>query len=260
MNRKVIGLAALAALASLCVAQVQAEDETDVRSGLGKDGAVSVMVASDPDAVKAYKGAMVLRTMAQDASQRVDVEIKNEPVREALKTVLGQVKQDYVVDDDVPNDVRITIIAKNVRLRTALSLIAEAAGIGWRKELDGGKTRLRFGKAIKAWDGIGSMLGFSMPEIRSLRDVQVQLEPLREGVVWRALTGTEERSTVVCPHCKAQITRVGPRENPKCPKCSVEFKPGWKVCPFDGTKRPEVQGDWKYCPVCGKSLGEKAKE
>ncbi len=257
MSRTSIWSACFVMLTAMCVAQVK-NDGGDIRIETADDD-VRVMVSKGQEALKGYSGAMMLRAMTDDPSKRLDLDIKNEPVREALKDVLSKAKVDHVVDDDVPKDVRVTIVAKNVRLRTALSLIAEAAGIGWRSELEGGKVRFRFGKGIKSWDSVGSV--FDAAGIRTLRGLDLlKIEPLKDGVVWRALAGVEERSSMTCPHCKAQITRVGPRENPKCPKCSTEFKSGWKVCPFDGTKRPETPGDWKYCPVCGKGLADKASE
>ena len=250
MSKTIVSSLALIALAAFCAGQVEARG----------DGDAHVTAQKGQTALDGYAGSMTFRAVAGDLSQRVDLDINIEPVHEALKAVLSRANIIDVGAEDVPRDVRVTLAARNVRLRTALNLIAEAAGIGWRKELDGGKVRYRFGKSIRSWDLAAPLPEVAMPAIRALRDLDIKFEPFKEGVIWRAFTGTEERSTVTCPHCHAQITRVGPRENPKCPKCSTEFKPGWKVCPFDGTKRPDTRDDWKYCPVCGKALSGKAGE
>ncbi|NLH99425.1 MAG: zinc ribbon domain-containing protein [Chthonomonadales bacterium] len=187
-------------------------------------------------------------------SERVSVDVRDQTVRDALKSVLEPAKVAYVVDEDVPDDVKVTIVAKDVRLRSVVDLIADAAGIGWQRELGAGKTRLRFGKGIRTW--VGTRLGVSADLPERLEGLhQMLVEPLKEGVLWRAYVGNEERSSITCPHCKTQITRVSKPTASACPKCGVAFKPGWKVCPFDGTKRPEAPGEWKYCPVCGKALG-----
>jgi hypothetical protein len=249
--------AGLIGVAAICVAQTQSGDKGDVRIETDETGKVRVMVKGAADATKAYHDQMVLRTLVDDSSERLDVDVKNETVREALKNILEKAKQPYVVDEDVPSDVRVTIVAKNVRLRAAVDLIADAAGIGWRKELDGAKMRFRFGKSIKSWSSARALFGDALPGAKGLHDVLV--EPLKDGVMWRAFAGSEQRSTMTCPHCKAVITRAGERTTPKCPKCSNEFRLGWKVCPYDGTKRPDAQGEWRFCPVCGKGITDKPK-
>jgi hypothetical protein len=65
----------------------------------------------------------------------------------------------------------------------------------------------------------------------------------------------EERSIFTCPHCHGQVTVVRKHETPICPECGRTFEVQWKVCPFDGAKRPVVAGEWQFCPICGKSIG-----
>jgi len=210
-------------------------------------------------------GRMVLRSTGKplslggDTATRVDLDIKDQPIREALKMVLSPLKREFEVADDLDKSVRVTVKASNVRLSTALDLLAEAADAGWETELRDGKVLYRLGKNI-ASSGLGSLLRSSitldMPEVARL-----YTSPSRDGLLWRAYAGAEERASISCPHCKAQITRVVKRSTPKCPKCGLGFQPNWRVCPVDGTKRPESAGTWKYCPECGKSLPDtKAKE
>jgi hypothetical protein len=78
------------------------------------------------------------------------------------------------------------------------------------------------------------------------------------GSLFTTRTRTE-RSIFTCPHCHEQATVVRSHEAPSCPECGRQFQTDWKVCPFDGAKRPANTGEWKFCPVCGKSLGEQRK-
>jgi len=64
-----------------------------------------------------------------------------------------------------------------------------------------------------------------------------------------------EHSIFTCPHCHQQVTVVRAHETPTCSECGRAFQTDWKVCPFDGTKRPVVAGEWRFCPICGKPLG-----
>jgi len=77
------------------------------------------------------------------------------------------------------------------------------------------------------------------------------------GTLFTTRTRTE-RSIFTCPHCHEQITVVHSHEAPNCPECGRQFQAEWKVCPFDGAKRPVIAGEWKFCPVCGKSLVDQA--
>jgi hypothetical protein len=64
----------------------------------------------------------------------------------------------------------------------------------------------------------------------------------------------EERSIFTCPHCHGQVTVIRKHEAPICPECGRAFEAQWKVCPFDGAKRPVAAGEWQFCPICGKSI------
>jgi hypothetical protein len=246
--------AAVGALLALSLPGVARLDDGEAARNLKE--AIREYVTVVPGNADAQR--MVLRstgkplTIGADAAKRMDLDLKDQPIRDALKIILGPLKREFEVADDVPKDVRVTVKASNVRLSTALDLLAEAAGAGWQTELKDGKVLYRLGKSI-ASSGLGSLLQsfvtLDLPEVARLYST-----PSREGLLWRAYTGAEERASIACPHCKAQITRVVKRSVPKCPKCGLAFEPSWKVCPMDGTKRPETGAAWKYCPECGKTL------
>lgn len=62
---------------------------------------------------------------------------------------------------------------------------------------------------------------------------------------------TEERSTFTCPTCRFQATILAKRHPVKCAACGREMQDDWKVCPFDGARRPAGQTEWRVCPHCG---------
>jgi hypothetical protein len=63
-----------------------------------------------------------------------------------------------------------------------------------------------------------------------------------------------EKSIFTCPRCHAQVTVIHEHETPTCPECGRPFQADWRVCPFDGAKRPVVSGEWRFCPICGKAI------
>lgn len=207
--------------------------------------------------------------MASAKQVRVNLELENASVRDAVKEIFTQAKSDFVVDSDVPEDVRLTIHVRNISLLTALNLVTEAAGVGWRLEAvatgapatpqlksEGapgaryqlqqynlaGPRRYRIGKSIV---GPGTAI--------SIIGDRVMLNRMPEFFTFNSLQ-REERSTFTCPHCKSQTTMVRVQQQPKCTKCSRVFEKDWQYCPTDGNRRPAAPADWRYCPSCGKEV------
>ena len=66
---------------------------------------------------------------------RVNLNLRNAPLKEAIKQLTDQTKQPFVLENDVPADARITAVAKNIRLSTALDLITDVTGLNWGQQM-----------------------------------------------------------------------------------------------------------------------------
>jgi hypothetical protein len=64
----------------------------------------------------------------------VKIDVRDKPVREALRTVLEEAKLEFAIDEDVPADLKKTFAFEGISIGTALSVICQSAGIGWRNE------------------------------------------------------------------------------------------------------------------------------
>lgn len=204
-------------------------------------------------------GSLAALAAPSPLDTKLSIKFDNLPVRDALKRVLEQAKQDYVVDDDVPADAKISLDVKDVRLSTVLDLLTQSAGVGWHREVArqrsqtnaSSKTIVRVGKSV-ATNRLSGTLNRVLPSniIVSGRQPTV-LDPF----LYRYST-TEQRSTFTCPHCKGQATLLQTRRaQPACPKCQRTFQSDWQFCPSDGTKRPAATtGTWRFCPLCGKTV------
>lgn len=207
--------------------------------------------------------ALNMLSMGDMPDVKVNLDLDNAPVKDALKQVFDQAKQEYALDKDVSDDARISIRAKNVKFATALDLITQTAGVRWGREKRDSKTLFRVGKSVRsdntiAWAGLDTFL---KPHLEALPRIGSFYE--KEGnipFISYALATSEERSTFTCPHCKGQTTALRQRQQPKCPKCSRTFQSGWQFCPIDGAKRPPAPGGWKFCPLCGKAVEMEKQE
>jgi hypothetical protein len=70
-------------------------------------------------------------------SKTVSLDKRNADVRDSLKSVLKEAGVDYALEDDVPEDVKKSFTFENVPISTALDVICQSAGIGWRTEPSG---------------------------------------------------------------------------------------------------------------------------
>jgi hypothetical protein len=201
---------------------------------------------------------------AEGQNIKVNLDVKDATPREALKHVFDQTKLKHQVDEDVPDEPRLTLSVKGVRLPTAAALIAEAAGVNYaverRLSLSGkgnptvnvplavqdAQVVYRFGKKVPV---SGRMLFGSGGGVPTMAEI------FHDGGAFSVLTRTrEERSTFNCPHCKGQTTMVRVKQKASCPKCSRLMQDDWQFCPADGTKRPAAPNEWRYCPICGKNV------
>ena len=65
---------------------------------------------------------------------RVDLNCKNVSVKEALKQIMAATKSKVALESDVPESTRVTAVGKNLRLETALAIIADETGQNWTSE------------------------------------------------------------------------------------------------------------------------------
>ena len=108
-------------------------------------------------------------------AQTVSLNLKNTPVRDALAKMLGDAKINYVLDDDIPGDKRVTVSVSDVQISTALDLITQSAGVSWTTETRDKKTIVRVGKTVRSVIGSGT---WNFPStLRSLSDIRGQVAP-----------------------------------------------------------------------------------
>jgi hypothetical protein len=245
---------------------IATDDRVIVRSG----GVTKVVPGSDLGIESVPGGeAFALIGLGRGESPRVDVDLRDASVREAAKELADRSKSVIHVEEDVPGDPRVSIKAKNVRLETALDLVTESAGVGWRvesrmvsSEASGGaggdrrvsqtdKRTYRIGKGYGR--GGGFSLNPTMLRQFGIEGAGPNARFFGQGVPYW-FNGREERSTFTCPHCKATNTVSRVRQQPKCTKCTRIFQNDWQFCPADGAKRPAGPSDWKFCPSCGKGV------
>jgi predicted RNA-binding Zn-ribbon protein involved in translation (DUF1610 family) len=62
---------------------------------------------------------------------KVELDARDMPVVDALKSVLDQAKIKYEIDADVPTDKKVTMTLKNVPLSAVLTILTREAGVGW---------------------------------------------------------------------------------------------------------------------------------
>jgi len=214
------------------------------------------------------QSAYFARRTAPQPEPRVDLDLENATVREALKQIFAQAHQEYRVEENVPDEPRVTVHAKNVRLSTALELVLPEKVVGMTVLVKDGKGM----RVFKVGTAITSQLSSALSALAG--DLNLQLGPngtvtlpgvmdkLRQihpsldlnTVVPYVLNLQEQRSTFRCPNCKGQSTVIRKADQPKCEKCSRVFLPDWQYCPADGTKRPAAAAEWRYCPFCGKRV------
>lgn len=251
--------------------------------------------ARTADTLTQYAQTLSGRSFNSLPEKRQDINIVDVPLKEALKRVLEDSKMPYVLDDDVPNEPKVTIKLTNAPLATILDALTLSNRIGWRTELKQttttsstikpteqsnkikAETDIRTGATGTFFYPVVVGAGFvmqihvgktitAMPSSFSFRAVTIPGPPasdpqpfLRGGATTdspqlRIYRWQTQKRTFTCPRCHNSISILQEHKDIKCTKCQRNFEDSWKVCPYDGTKRPESKTAWKYCPICGKGI------
>lgn len=161
---------------------------------------------------------------------RIKIDARNADVRDTLKKILEQAKLDYVLDDDIPSDVKRSFSFENIPLSTALDVVCQSVEIGWRAEMKDKKIIVMVGKKYSRrsnWITAGPRAG-------------VAVSPSLPATIY-ASPIAERRATFTCPHCKARAVVVLRNERTHA---EGEVK----------DKDKEGNRPWKFCPVCGKPI------
>jgi hypothetical protein len=74
-------------------------------------------------------------TPSTQSNVRVSLNLRNARLKEAVKQLSEQTKLEFVLDSDVPADARVTIVAKNIRLGTALDMLTDATDLKWGRKV-----------------------------------------------------------------------------------------------------------------------------
>jgi hypothetical protein len=216
---------------------------------------------------------------------RISLSLDDASLKDAVKDICDQSHANYVIEKDVPQDARVTVHAKGLRVSTALDVVTQAANVGWSVETtykpasksadktttyhitrQSGRSmywtgNLALTPSLKALTTNGNQFYTVAPNQRTS---DLWFTPNGKSLTFNQnkdysnylyeLVAPEKRSTFTCPHCKGQVTIVRKPHAVKCPKCGREMQPGWQFCPNDGTKRPADPGEWRFCPLCGKPI------
>jgi hypothetical protein len=111
----------------------------------------------------------------------LDLDLKQVTLREALRQVFEQAKQEYAVAGDLPEVTRITLVGKGMLFSEALDQLVRQAGGAWMQELHEGKPRIRIGR--------DSLMTIHLPatpdllqEVARLRGERSSREPTDEEI------------------------------------------------------------------------------
>jgi hypothetical protein len=113
---------------------------------------------------------------------RLDLDLKQVPLREALRQIFGQAKQEYSIADNVAEVQRITLQGKGLMLSEALDGLIQQVRGSWTQELKDGKPLIRI-------HGEGSPMTIHLPatpdlleEVARLRQERPAREPTSEEI------------------------------------------------------------------------------
>lgn len=187
----------------------------------------------------------------ESAKTKINVDLDDVTLGEALKKICSDAKVEYEFDKSIQQDQKVTLKAKNVRLATALNVIAEQLNTGWRiqsklDEKNKGKLKITyvFGTKPNTFNSANFARVFRIPDNTTSG---------LSGYVYEVGT-TSTRKSFNCPHCKKDAQINTSHEPAKCGQCNRLFQRDWKVCPYDGTKRPKENHEVSHCPFCGKKV------
>jgi hypothetical protein len=91
-------------------------------------------------------GQIALRSDLLNAP--IDLDLRQVPLREALRQICAPTHQGYTLDANVPADQRVTVQGKGVQLFRALDEVIRQVGGGWMQEMRGGKPVIRIGRGL----------------------------------------------------------------------------------------------------------------
>jgi len=86
-----------------------------------------------PAGSQIVSGNTLFASQAQ-SNVRVNLNLRNAPLKEAVKQLNEQTKYEFVLEADTPADARVTVVAKNIRLNTALDMLTDATGLNWNQQ------------------------------------------------------------------------------------------------------------------------------
>jgi hypothetical protein len=191
----------------------------------------------------------------------VNLDFENQSVREAIKNVLQNAKQEFVFDKDLQvdsktiilMDSKVTLRIPNVPLSTALDLLTRTASINWSREVriakdcNEPKVLYRVCKVPR-----GSAMTVFNPAGEGNK---------QGGAIWQMNTGgmnltanggdirrlvnimiPEERSAFTCPHCHRRVVAYI--------KKKTSTRGGYAA----GAPSVTSSAPWKFCPLCGKPI------
>ena len=78
----------------------------------------------------------------------IDLDLRQVPLREALRQLCAPTHQGYTIDANVPADQRVTVHGKGVQLFRALDEVIRQVGGRWMQEMRGGKPVIRIGRGL----------------------------------------------------------------------------------------------------------------
>lgn len=228
----------------------------------------------------------------------VNLDIKEAGGEDALATLLKINHAKHALDASAQTelkDTKVTASFKGVEFERAVTMLSNALGLTHDKKentfhfraADPGSKRVvvtadsnRAGKSggtarITVTKGSGDSRSFSfslegdrtllnLPALPHLKDrleqhlPRVQIEPR----IYSRLNMLGGKS-VTCPHCQKKATIQAPMvlAPQTCSKCNRNLQREFKFCPWDGNKLPGAESaEPRFCPYCGKTLGEAAKK
>ena len=245
--------------------------------------ALSVAGASVSGLQGAHSFVLNSRVSNGLSEKRQDIELVDVPLKEALKQILEASKLPYIIDEDVPNDPKVSIKLANAPLTAVLDALTLSNKIGWRTEFKYNKTapkvqptvddkthkvslyaigdtkfetQIHVGKTVAALPGAYQFrtLDIEGPPPARVKGFSVSPTSPAEAPQMRIYRWQSQKRTFTCPHCHNSISILPQPEEVRCSKCRRPFETNWQVCPFDGTKRPERKDAWRFCPICGKTI------
>ena len=191
-------------------------------------------------------------------SKTISLDLKNVAARDAVVKVLEEAKLDYVINDDFPQDAKLSLSVSGVQVSTALDLITQSAGVRWAAEKRDNKIIVRVGRKVTGsnlyYRGNGSGTSFELnglefntdgdsPSIFVTPNLPTMPALPAAPIIYQYRT-SEQRSTFTCPRCGKKTTVVQ-----KSTVGGAAAKTGTKTTGHE---------DWHYCPYCGKKVSDQS--